>query len=80
MKEVTKGYADGTYAPGIKQPGTAPYTVAHNLVRAHARAYHVYKNEFKNKQKGNYDTCLIKKNCPTVETDNSCQTTCFQYQ
>ena len=54
MKEVTRGYADGTFAPGIKQPGTAPYTVAHNLIRAHAKAYHVYKNEFKNIQEGKW--------------------------
>ncbi|XP_045173370.2 lactase/phlorizin hydrolase-like [Mercenaria mercenaria] len=52
LKEAQRGYGDGTYAPGIKQAGTAPYTVAHNLIRAHARAYHVYQNEFKDRQKG----------------------------
>lgn len=39
-------------APGLKGPGTKIYRAGHNLIRSHAKAYHVYKNEFKNKQNG----------------------------
>nr|BAG71912.1 beta-glucosidase [Corbicula japonica] len=41
--DAFRGHGDGSFAPGISQPETAPYIVAHNLIRAHSRAYHAYK-------------------------------------
>ena len=41
------------FAPGIKdQPGTAPYIAAHNLIKAHARAYRTYERVYKGVQGG----------------------------
>lgn len=36
----------------IISSGTGTYRCAHNLLKAHARAYHLYKNVYKSKQKG----------------------------
>uniref|UniRef100_A0A3B5Q9K7 beta-glucosidase n=1 Tax=Xiphophorus maculatus TaxID=8083 RepID=A0A3B5Q9K7_XIPMA len=36
------GYGTGRIPPKITEPGTAPYQVAHNLIKAHATAYHTY--------------------------------------
>lgn len=49
---ATQGYGDGHMAPGIIGPGTSMYVVAHNLIKAHAKAYHVYDKEFRPKQQG----------------------------
>lgn len=46
------GHGIGFLAPGLSEPGEGVYQVAHNVIRAHTRAYHVYKNDFKNKQNG----------------------------
>nr|8IN1_A Chain A, Beta-Glucosidase [Aplysia kurodai]8IN1_B Chain B, Beta-Glucosidase [Aplysia kurodai]BAX08664.1 beta-Glucosidase [Aplysia kurodai] len=46
------GYGIGIFAPGIYDPGTSPYMVAHNIIRSHSRAYHLYSNNFQAKYKG----------------------------
>lgn len=46
------GYGDGTMAPGIKGSGTKDYIVTHNLIKAHAKAYHIYDKEFRSTQQG----------------------------
>lgn len=39
--------------PGISfRPGTLPYIVAHNLIKAHAEAWHLYNDKYRAKQKG----------------------------
>ena len=40
------------YAPGINDPGYAPYIVTHTLIKAHAEAWHVYNDEFRALQNG----------------------------
>ena len=47
-----KGHGNGEKAPGLKGPGILDYKAAHNLIRAHAKAYRVYHNEFYETQKG----------------------------
>ncbi|XP_061162617.1 lactase/phlorizin hydrolase-like, partial [Saccostrea echinata] len=47
-----QGYELGVMAPGLKGKGDRTYIVSHNLIKAHAKAYRVYENEFKTKQKG----------------------------
>lgn len=42
------GYAGGL-APGIKIKGVADYICAKNILMAHAKAYHIYNEEFKPK-------------------------------
>uniref|UniRef100_A0A3B4ZVR9 beta-glucosidase n=1 Tax=Stegastes partitus TaxID=144197 RepID=A0A3B4ZVR9_9TELE len=46
------GYGLGQIPPNVKNPGTAPYLVAHNLIRAHAKAYHTYDDKYRTSQGG----------------------------
>ncbi|KAM6421692.1 lactase/phlorizin hydrolase [Rhynochetos jubatus] len=47
------GYGVGTAAPGISvRPGRAPYVVGHNLIKAHAEAWHLYNETYRAKQGG----------------------------
>ncbi|TRY92814.1 hypothetical protein DNTS_024880, partial [Danionella cerebrum] len=47
------GHGYGSAAPGISfRPGTAPYIVAHNLIKAHAEAWHLYNDKYKAKHGG----------------------------
>ena len=48
-----QGYGNGGKAPANIGPGTNTYIAAHNLIKGHAKAYHVYNEEFRAKQKGN---------------------------
>ena len=47
-----QGYGNGEKAPGMRAPGILPYKAAHNMIRAHAKAYRVYYAEFQEIQKG----------------------------
>lgn len=46
------GHGDGVHAPGIREPATAPYKCAHNVLKCHARAYRLYQTTYKATQKG----------------------------
>uniref|UniRef100_A0A8C5R8S0 beta-glucosidase n=1 Tax=Leptobrachium leishanense TaxID=445787 RepID=A0A8C5R8S0_9ANUR len=46
------GYGTGEHAPGIKDPGTASYKVSHNILKAHAKAWHVYNDKYRAQQQG----------------------------
>ncbi|XP_054642368.1 lactase/phlorizin hydrolase [Dunckerocampus dactyliophorus] len=46
------GYGLGQIPPNVKNPGTAPYRVAHNLIKAHAKTYHTYNENYRNSQGG----------------------------
>ncbi|KAM8933999.1 lactase/phlorizin hydrolase-like [Pelodytes ibericus] len=46
------GYGTGQHAPGIKDPGNAPYKVSHNILKAHAKAWHVYNDQYRSQQHG----------------------------
>lgn len=46
-----RGYGSGEQAPAIKLP-QAEFLCTHNLLRAHAKAWHLYQEEFKTVQKG----------------------------
>lgn len=60
----TFGYGVATMAPGIESSGVGDYLCGHNLLKAHARVYHMYKKQFAY-QKGNKQyfskCCLITK-------------------
>ncbi|GAB5575627.1 lactase-like protein isoform X2 [Prionailurus iriomotensis] len=50
---ANQGYGYGTSAPGISfRPGTAPYVVGHNLIKAHAEAWHLYNDVYRASQGG----------------------------
>ncbi|XP_032368804.1 lactase-phlorizin hydrolase [Etheostoma spectabile] len=46
------GYGLGQFPPNVKNPGIAPYRVAHNLIKAHAKAYHTYDDKYRKSQGG----------------------------
>ncbi|XP_030025072.2 myrosinase 1 [Manduca sexta] len=46
------GYATGLLAPRIKGSGYADYMCSKNVLMAHAKAYHIYDEEFRPKQNG----------------------------
>jgi len=47
-----QGYETGTMAPGHVGAGDQVYIAAHNQIRAHGKAYQLYKKEFASKQNG----------------------------
>ena len=40
------GYGIGVFAPGVYDPGYAPYRAAHTIIKAHAKAYHTYRDNY----------------------------------
>ncbi|KAJ3649797.1 hypothetical protein Zmor_021518 [Zophobas morio] len=46
------GYGVGTLAPSISSSGIGDYQCAHTLIKAHAKAYHIYDEEFRPTQNG----------------------------
>ncbi|KAK7499141.1 hypothetical protein BaRGS_00009688 [Batillaria attramentaria] len=46
------GYGTGVMAPGRHGPGTYTYIAAHNMIRAHTKAYRLYEHNYKSKQGG----------------------------
>ncbi|XP_067117730.1 cytosolic beta-glucosidase isoform X2 [Osmerus mordax] len=46
------GYEDGLFAPGLKEQGVSAYIVGHNMLRAHARAWHSYDTLYRATQGG----------------------------
>ncbi|KAM4749565.1 lactase-like protein isoform 2-T3 [Rhinophrynus dorsalis] len=46
------GYETGEHAPGLKLKGTGVYKAAHHLIKAHAKVWHSYSKNWRNKQKG----------------------------
>ncbi|XP_051937935.1 lactase/phlorizin hydrolase [Hippocampus zosterae] len=46
------GYGLGRIPPNVRQPGSAPYRVAHNLIKAHAKAYRIYDEKYRKAQDG----------------------------
>lgn len=50
--QSVQGYGQGTNAPGIQGIGDSLYIAAHNQIRAHAKAYRLYQNEFAATQNG----------------------------
>ncbi|KAL4635635.1 lactase-phlorizin hydrolase [Arapaima gigas] len=46
------GYGLGMFPPNVQKPGYAPYQVAHNLIKAHAKVYHTYDEKYRNSQGG----------------------------
>ncbi|NXV25781.1 LPH hydrolase, partial [Rissa tridactyla] len=51
------GYGTGEFPPNVKDPGSAPYRVAHILLKAHARVYHTYDDKYRASQRGVIALC-----------------------
>ncbi|XP_051571362.1 cytosolic beta-glucosidase-like isoform X2 [Myxocyprinus asiaticus] len=52
------GHEDGIIAPGIKEPGISAYLAAHNMLRAHTKAWHSYNADFRHLQGGQISLAL----------------------
>ncbi|KAF2897348.1 hypothetical protein ILUMI_08827 [Ignelater luminosus] len=48
-----QGYGRNRNAPGYNSSGIGDYLCGHNLIKAHAKVYHLYDKEFRSKQNGN---------------------------
>ncbi|XP_051866508.1 beta-klotho-like isoform X2 [Pristis pectinata] len=46
------GYKTGSYPPGQRDNLAAMYVAGHNMIKAHAKAWHTYEKEFRQSQKG----------------------------
>jgi len=46
------GYEGSSFAPGVNSPGFGLYQAAHNMIKAHARVYHLYDDQYRAKQQG----------------------------
>jgi beta-glucosidase/6-phospho-beta-glucosidase/beta-galactosidase len=46
------GFEGTMFAPGLNSNGVGVYLAAHNMIKAHARAYHLYDKYYRSKQKG----------------------------
>nr|QZZ63296.1 myrosinase 4 [Contarinia nasturtii] len=53
------GYGTNKNAPGMNASGVADYLCIHNALKAHAVAYHLYKDKFYNQFKGRIGICLL---------------------
>ena len=49
------GYGIGYHAPGIQDPLGQGIHAGHTVIKTHAKVYHLYKDEFFEKQQGRCD-------------------------
>ncbi|XP_016098946.1 beta-klotho-like [Sinocyclocheilus grahami] len=55
---AVQGYGTGAHAPGVTGDPADPFIAAHNLLRAHAKAWHVYDKHFRPHQHGKVSITL----------------------
>lgn len=55
---AVQGYGTGVHAPGEKGGPAGSLIVAHNLIRAHAKAWHTYNTHFRTTQRGKVSIVL----------------------
>ncbi|XP_067084703.1 klotho [Osmerus mordax] len=71
------GYGTGVVAPGIKNDPDLPFQVGHNLLKAHAAAWHHYDRHYRPRQRGKLSMALashwIKPSRTRRESLASCQ-------
>lgn len=74
-------YQDGNNAPGKNMSGVGPYLCVHNMIKAHAKAYHIYNDEFRQSQKGKIGTVFpCGSNYPIYANDTESADISFQYE
>uniref|UniRef100_A0A3Q4B8A4 Uncharacterized protein n=1 Tax=Mola mola TaxID=94237 RepID=A0A3Q4B8A4_MOLML len=71
------GYGTGVVAPGIKSDPDLPFRVGHNLLKAHAAAWHLYDRHYRAHQRGKLSMALashwIKPSRTRLESLRECQ-------
>nr|XP_020476086.1 klotho [Monopterus albus] len=71
------GYGTGVVAPGIKNDPDLPFRIGHNLIKAHAAAWHLYDRHYRPRQKGKLSMALashwIQPSRTRLESLRECQ-------
>ncbi|XP_026038623.1 klotho [Astatotilapia calliptera] len=71
------GYGTGVVAPGIKTDPDLPFRVGHNLLKAHAAAWHLYDRHYRPRHHGKLSMALashwIKPSRTRLESLRECQ-------
>ncbi|MEQ2260364.1 hypothetical protein XENORESO_014862, partial [Xenotaenia resolanae] len=49
---AVEGYETGEHAPGMRLRGNGAYRAAHHIIKAHAKVWHTYDTQWREKQKG----------------------------
>ncbi|PSN35602.1 Myrosinase 1 [Blattella germanica] len=71
-KTFTEGYeSDSGHAPALDAAGYGKYLSAHTVVRAHAKAYHLYDEEFRPTQQGKVGITLDSYWCEVYENSTA---------
>lgn len=69
------------YPIGKKIPGIGPYLCIHNMLKAHAKAYHIYNNTFRQSQAGKIGIVLpCTTSYPKNANDTETPEINFQYE
>ncbi|XP_063993310.1 myrosinase 1-like [Diachasmimorpha longicaudata] len=75
-----QSYAGSKQAPGMDLPFFANYLCLHNLLKAHARVYQVYNEEFRAEQKGKIGIVIpCRHNFPKNENDTETAKIAFDF-
>lgn len=53
------GYSSGAMPPLVKAPGVGEYLCGHHMLQAHATAYHLYNENYRQQQKGQVGICHV---------------------
>lgn len=71
-----QGYGAGTLAPALNIEGVGNYLCNKNLLLAHARAFHIYDDEFRASQGGNiFITLSAQFRAPNSDSEEDIQAT-----
>ncbi|CAH2070756.1 unnamed protein product, partial [Iphiclides podalirius] len=63
------GYGSALHAPKVNSPGVGYYDCSRNMLLAHARAYHIYDEEFRASQGGEVGI-VLSLDWPIAESDS----------
>ncbi|ESO97357.1 hypothetical protein LOTGIDRAFT_231551, partial [Lottia gigantea] len=82
LQTAVFGYGYGSTPPGVYGPGSNPYTVVHNMIKAHAQVYDLYRRLFSN-QTGEIGISVtshwIQPKYPELEVDKNSQERSLQF-
>lgn len=62
------GYEGENLAPAANSPGVGLYRAAHNMIKAHARVYHLY-DQYRPKQKGEVNLYEVSQEGIALESE-----------
>jgi beta-glucosidase/6-phospho-beta-glucosidase/beta-galactosidase len=67
-----QAYGMDYMAPALNYPGYASYWCGHNILKAHAKVYHMYKNKFRH-QNGELIFHIVQSHCILHQTNSGFQ-------